>query len=157
MVGILEYKSYGSGFITIITPRLLKPGNAHWSHRPPGADPTTPPDTTPAGTEESIDPGRIWWATNKNSAPRMRWCRQPGHEGAGRHLRDFPPHGYQGELVHKGNNPTERSECRMVLLNFSQKLGLIRSREYPILNTIPHLDPDSFSRIGTTTSSATPG
>jgi len=37
---MLGYKSYGSGFITIITPRLLKPGNAHGSHRSPGADPT---------------------------------------------------------------------------------------------------------------------
>ena len=87
MVGMLEYKSYGSGFITIITPRLLKPGNAHWSHRPPGTDPTTPPDTAPAGAEEPIDPGRVWWATTKNPAPRMRWPRQPGHEGAGRLLR----------------------------------------------------------------------
>ena len=110
MVGVPEYKSYGDGFITIITPRLLNPGNAHRSHRLPGADPTTSPDTAPAGAEKPIDPGRVWWATSKNPAPRMRSTRQPGHEGAGRHLRGLPPHEYQGELVHQGDNPTERSE-----------------------------------------------
>ena len=60
MVGMLGYKSYGNGFITIITPRLLKPGNARWPHRPPGADPATLLDTAPAGPEDLIDPGRIW-------------------------------------------------------------------------------------------------
>jgi len=56
MIGVLEYKSYGGGFITIITLRLLKPGHAPWTHRPPGADPTTPPDKVPAGRSRgSID------------------------------------------------------------------------------------------------------
>ena len=124
MVGMLGYKSYGSGFLTIIISRLLKPGNAHWSHRSPGANPTTPPDTAPTGPEELIDPGRVWWATTKNPAPRMRRTYQPGHEGAGRLLCGLPPHEYQGELVHQGDNPIERSECRMVLLNFfSKNLG----------------------------------
>jgi len=78
----------------------------------------------PVGPEDPIDPGRIWQATNKNPAPRMRWPRQPGHEGAGRLLRVFPPHEYPGELVHQDDNPTERSECRMVLLNsLSKNLG----------------------------------
>ena len=98
MVGVPEYKSYGGGFITIITPRLLKLGHARWTHRPPGADRATSPDTAPAGAEGPIDPGRILWATSK-TAPRMRWCRQPGHEGAGRHPRGSPLPKYQGELV----------------------------------------------------------
>lgn len=35
--------------------------------------------------------------------------------------------------------------------------GLMRSGEYPILKSTPQVRPDSFSRIGTHTSSVTPG
>ena len=55
MVGMLGYKSYGSGSLKIIISRLLKFGYTCWSHRPPGTDPATPPDTTPAGVEELLD------------------------------------------------------------------------------------------------------